>query len=79
MADAVNPVRIRRKRRPPPGVLEDQVIMMPAASTWLHYLTDYNKGLGLVYERFVLNDFLLYLKGQYGFASVWGSCGTIWA
>ena len=38
--------------------------------TWKHYLTDYNEGLGLVYERFVLNDFLLYLKGQYGFASV---------
>ncbi|MBM4458109.1 MAG: class I SAM-dependent methyltransferase [Chloroflexi bacterium] len=38
--------------------------------TWRHYLTDYNEGLGLVYERFVLNDFLLYLKGQYGFASV---------
>ncbi len=38
--------------------------------TWQHYLTDYNEGLGLVYERFVLNDFLLCLKGQYGFASV---------
>ena len=37
---------------------------------WKHYLTDYNEGLGLVYERFVLNDFLLFLKGQYGFASV---------
>jgi SAM-dependent methyltransferase len=37
---------------------------------WKKYLTDYNEGLGLVYERFVLNDFLLYLKGQYGFASV---------
>ena len=38
--------------------------------TWKHYLTDYNEGLGLVYERFVLNDFLLYLKGQYGFQTV---------
>jgi SAM-dependent methyltransferase len=37
---------------------------------WKKYLTDYNEGLGLVYERFVLNDFLLYLKGQYGFTSV---------
>ena len=37
---------------------------------WRKYLTDYNEGLGLVYERFVLNDFLLYLKGQYGFQSV---------
>ncbi len=25
---------------------------------WQKYLTDYNEGLGLVYERFVLNDFL---------------------
>ena len=38
--------------------------------TWKHYLTDYNEGLGLVYERFVLNDFLLHLKGQYGFQTV---------
>ncbi|MGQ9490220.1 MAG: class I SAM-dependent methyltransferase [Anaerolineae bacterium] len=38
--------------------------------TWQHYLTDYNEGLGLVYERFVLNDFLLYIKGYYGFSSV---------
>jgi hypothetical protein len=30
--------------------------------TWKHYLTDYNEGLGLVYERFVLNDFLLALQ-----------------
>ena len=29
---------------------------------WRHYLTDYNEGLGLVYERFVLNDFLLALR-----------------
>ena len=43
---------------------------MPTEPTWKHYLTDYNEGLGLVYERFVLNDFLLYLKGQYGFQSV---------
>src|SRR5712692_1643261 len=25
---------------------------------WRKYLTDYNEGLGLVYERFVLNDYL---------------------
>jgi len=37
---------------------------------WRRYLTDYNEGLGLVYERFVLNDFLLKLKGHYGFYSV---------
>lgn len=32
---------------------------------WKHYLNDYNEGLGLVYERFVLNDFLLELKEQH--------------
>jgi hypothetical protein len=37
---------------------------------WKKYLTDYNEGLGLVYERFVLNDFLLHLKGRYGFHKV---------
>ncbi len=26
--------------------------------SWRKYLTDYNEGLGLVYERFVLNDYL---------------------
>ncbi len=26
--------------------------------TWKKYLTDYNEGLGVVYERFVLNNFL---------------------
>ena len=43
---------------------------MATEPTWKKYLTDYNEGLGLVYERFVLNDFLLYLKGQYGFHTV---------
>jgi len=38
--------------------------------TWKRYLTDYNEGLGLVYERFVLNDFLLALCQEYGFKSV---------
>ena len=33
--------------------------------TWQRYLTDYNEGLGLVYERFVLNDFLSALRGEY--------------
>jgi hypothetical protein len=37
---------------------------------WKKYLTDYNEGLGLVYERFVLNDFLLRLKGLYGFHTI---------
>ncbi|GAB4547491.1 MAG: hypothetical protein Kow0063_42170 [Anaerolineae bacterium] len=29
-----------------------------AEPVWKKYLTDYNEGLGLVYERFVLNDYL---------------------
>ena len=38
--------------------------------TWRKYLTDYNEGLGLVYERFVLNDFLDDLRRQYDIHSV---------
>lgn len=37
---------------------------------WRKYLTDYNEGLGLVYERFVLNDFLLALRQRYAVDSV---------
>ncbi|MBK8048499.1 MAG: hypothetical protein IPK16_16095 [Anaerolineales bacterium] len=39
-------------------------------NTWRKYLTDYNEGLGLVYERFVLNDFLDNLRLHYGIRSV---------
>jgi SAM-dependent methyltransferase len=38
--------------------------------TWRHYLTDYNEGLGLVYERFVLNDFLEGLQKRFGIQEV---------
>ena len=38
--------------------------------TWPRYLTDYNEGLGLVYERFVLNDFLSALRGEYNLQTV---------
>ena len=38
--------------------------------TWKRYLTDYNEGLGLVYERCVLNDFLLELREQFGIETV---------
>jgi hypothetical protein len=41
-----------------------------AEPTWKRYLNDYNEGLGLVYERFVLSDFLLALRGDYGLESV---------
>ncbi len=43
---------------------------MAIIDTWERYLTDYNEGLGLVYERFVLNDFLLHLRDAYGIARV---------
>ncbi|MBW7883765.1 MAG: methyltransferase domain-containing protein [Caldilineaceae bacterium] len=39
-------------------------------NTWQKYLTDYNEGLGLVYERFVLNDFLAGLYRRYRLQSV---------
>jgi SAM-dependent methyltransferase len=38
--------------------------------TWQRYLIDYNEGLGLVYERFVLNDFLLALRQEHGIKAV---------
>lgn len=38
--------------------------------TWKQYLSDYNEGLGLVYERFVLNDFLQALRQEHGIQSV---------
>jgi hypothetical protein len=41
-----------------------------AENTWRKYLTDYNEGLGLVYERFVLNDFLDALRRRHAIRSV---------
>jgi hypothetical protein len=41
-----------------------------AEPSWKRYLNDYNEGLGLVYERFVLNDFLLALRKEFGIESV---------
>lgn len=40
------------------------------SDTWRQYLTDYDEGLGLVYERFVLNDFLDDLRRRYQIQSV---------
>jgi hypothetical protein len=37
---------------------------------WKKYLTDYNEGLGVVYERFVLNDYLDRLADEYGIRTV---------
>jgi hypothetical protein len=54
------------------GFLDGQPRNLTAVTepAWKHYLSDYNEGLGLVYERFVLNDFLLDLQGQYAVESV---------
>jgi hypothetical protein len=41
-----------------------------AEPVWKKYLTDWNEGLGVVYERFVLNDYLDRLVEQYGVESV---------
>lgn len=43
---------------------------MSDENTWRKYLTDYNEGLGLVYERFVLNDFLDDLRRRHAIHSV---------
>lgn len=43
---------------------------MSETNTWRRYLTDYNEGLGLVYERFVLNDFLDNLRRTHDIQSV---------
>jgi SAM-dependent methyltransferase len=39
-------------------------------ATWRKYLTDYNEGLGLVYERLVLNDYLSRLMDTYEIQTV---------
>lgn len=38
--------------------------------TWKKYLTDYDEGLGVVYERFVLNDYLRAIADRYQIESV---------
>jgi SAM-dependent methyltransferase len=43
---------------------------MMAEPVWKKYLTDYDEGLGVVYERFVLNDYLECLADEYGVRSV---------
>ena len=37
---------------------------------WRKYLSDYNEGLGLVYERFVLNDYLDHIVSQHNVHTV---------
>jgi len=43
---------------------------MHAEPAWKRYLTDYNEGLGVVYERLVLNDYLDRLVDRYAIRTV---------
>ncbi|MCB0153633.1 MAG: class I SAM-dependent methyltransferase [Anaerolineae bacterium] len=43
---------------------------MTGEPVWKKYLTDWNEGLGVVYERFVLNDYLDQLIDRYQVKSV---------
>ncbi|MDQ4076265.1 MAG: class I SAM-dependent methyltransferase [Chloroflexota bacterium] len=50
-------------------------------NAWRQWMTDYNEGLGLVYERLILNDFLDRLVRRHGIESVlevplYGMAGT---
>jgi len=49
--------------------MEQKDAVTPAPA-WKRWMTDYNEGLGLVYERFVLNDLLDRLRLRYAVASV---------
>ncbi|MHB0876786.1 MAG: class I SAM-dependent methyltransferase [Anaerolineae bacterium] len=40
------------------------------AEVWERYLTDYNEGLGLVYERFILNNYLENLARRHNLTDV---------
>ena len=49
--------------------------------SWLKWMTDYNEGLGLVYERIMLNDFLDRLMDRYALrttleAPIYGMAGV---
>jgi SAM-dependent methyltransferase len=50
--------------------MPEEKMMNGTEPAWKKYLTDYNEGLGLVYERFVLNDFLVGLARKYDLHSV---------
>jgi SAM-dependent methyltransferase len=50
--------------------LPDSPASQPAAPVWQRYLTDWNEGLGVVYERFVLNDYLDSLVDKYAVKTV---------
>ncbi len=47
-----------------------QKSVLRADTRWQKYLTDYNEGLGLVYERLVLNDYLDHIVSRSGIHTV---------
>jgi SAM-dependent methyltransferase len=49
---------------------KDATQLINNSEPWRRYLTDYNEGLGLVYERLVLNDFLMALARTHGLTTV---------
>ena len=53
-----------------PEAVQNTSGQVEPTNTWRRYLTDYNEGLGLVYERFVLNDFLADLAQRHAIQSV---------
>lgn len=56
--------------RTPASVKQGHSVSEP---TWKRYLVDYNEGLGLVYERLVLNDYLDRLLKKYHLQTVLGA------
>ena len=52
------------------AISDTQTPSVPALETWRPYLTDYNEGLGVVYERFVLNDYLLDLAEKHSIQTI---------
>ena len=44
--------------------------LKPTEPVWKKYLTDWNEGLGVVYERFVLNDYLDQIVDRYDIHTV---------
>ncbi len=54
----------------PDSPVAPQAEARQAEPVWQRYLTDWNEGLGVVYERFVLNDYLDALVDRYAVKTV---------
>jgi len=62
--------RITKEHSTTKLLISMQTLANYPVNNWRKYLTDYNEGLGLVYERFVLNDFLDDLRKSHNIQSV---------